>query len=101
VIAEQGYADVTLPSNLAAFDTLEVEVTMACPDPTAIEFNWWYGRDGWCPGEEVTPHVWDVTSLVTPGSMATVTYQGQYGGATPPSGGTGNIVLTSYLVTYH
>jgi hypothetical protein len=63
--------------------------------------TWWYGRDGWCPGEEVTPHVWDVTSLVTPGSMATVTYQGQYGGATPPSGGTGNIVLTSYLVTYH
>ncbi len=63
--------------------------------------TWWYGRDGWCPGEQVTPHVWDVTSLATPGSTATVTYQGLFGGATPPAGGSGNIVLTSYLVTYH
>jgi hypothetical protein len=63
--------------------------------------TWWYGRDGWCPGEQVTPHVWDVTSMVQPGSMATVTYEGQFGGTTPPTGGSGNIVLTSYLVTFH
>jgi Peptide-N-glycosidase F, C terminal len=63
--------------------------------------TWWYGRDGWCPGEQVTPHVWDVTSMVTPGSTATVTYEGLFDGTTPPASGTGNIVLTSYLVTYH
>ncbi len=62
--------------------------------------TWWYGRDGWCPGEQVTPHVWDVTSLVQPGSMATVTYEGLFNNATPPSDGSGNIVLTSYLVTF-
>jgi Peptide-N-glycosidase F, C terminal len=63
--------------------------------------TWWYGRDGWCPGEQVTPHVWDVTSMVTPGTPATVTYQGLFNGATPPSDGSGNIVLTSYLATFH
>ena len=65
--------------------------------------TWWYGRDGWCPGEQVTPHVWDVTQMVTPGSTATVTYEGLFDGATPPdpSGTAGNIVLTSYLATFH
>jgi hypothetical protein len=63
--------------------------------------TWWYGRDGWCPGEQVTPHVWDVTSMVTPGSTATVTYEGLFGGQTPPASGTGNIVLSSYLATFH
>jgi Peptide-N-glycosidase F, C terminal len=63
--------------------------------------TWWYGRDGWCPGEQVTPHVWDVTAMVTPGSTATVTYEGLFGGATPPATGSGNIVLTSYLATFH
>src|SRR6185437_21706 len=63
---------------------------------------WWFGRDGWCPGEQVDPHVWDVTSLVHPGSTATVTYEGQFNGGDPPMDMMyGNIVLTSYLVTYH
>ncbi len=63
--------------------------------------TWWYGRDGWCPGEQVAPHVWDVTAIATPGSTAIVTYEGLFDGATPPTGGTGNIVLTSYLATFH
>ncbi len=65
--------------------------------------TWWYGRDGWCPGEQVTPHVWDVTQMVTPGSTATVTYEGLFDGATPPdpSGTAGNVVLTSYLATFN
>jgi Peptide-N-glycosidase F, C terminal len=65
--------------------------------------TWWYGRDGWCPGEQVTPHVWDVTAIATPGSTAVVTYEGLFDGATPPvpTGTAGNIVLTSYLATFH
>jgi hypothetical protein len=63
--------------------------------------TWWYGRDGWCPGEQVDPHVWDVTSIAAPGTTATVTYEGLLYNGTPPADGTGNIVLTSYLVTYH
>jgi hypothetical protein len=39
--------------------------------------------------------------MVTPGSTATVTYEGLFDNATPPADGSGNIVLTSYLVTYH
>jgi hypothetical protein len=62
--------------------------------------TWWYGRDGWCPGGQVTPHVWDVTSMVTAGTAATVTYEGLFGGTTPPATGSGNIVLTSYLATF-
>jgi Peptide-N-glycosidase F, C terminal len=64
--------------------------------------TWWYGRDGWCPGWQVDPHVWDVTALVQPGSTATVTYEGLFNGAPPPADmNAGNIVLTSYLVTFH
>ncbi len=40
-LSAEGFATVQLPTaaQMAQFDTLEVEVTMACPDPTAIEFN--------------------------------------------------------------
>jgi hypothetical protein len=61
--------------------------------------TWWYGRGGWCPGKQVDPWVSDVTAAVTPGQMATVTYEGLYGGLTPPDT-MGNIVLASYLVVW-
>lgn len=61
--------------------------------------TWWFGRGGWCPGQQVEPWVIDVTDLVTPGADATLSYQGLYAGKTPPDGA-GNIVFTSYLVTY-
>lgn len=61
--------------------------------------TWWYGRGGWCPGQQVDPWVVDVTANVTPGSDATVSYRGLFKGAEPPDGA-GNIVLTSYLVVY-
>jgi hypothetical protein len=47
----------------------------------------------------VPPYVVDVTKDVTPGQTATVSYEGLLGGSTPPDG-TGNIVMTSYLVIY-
>jgi peptide-N-glycosidase F-like protein len=61
--------------------------------------TWWFGRGGWCPGQQVDPWVVDVTADVTPGQTAQITYQGMYAGGTPPDG-SGNIVMTSYLVVY-
>lgn len=61
--------------------------------------TWWYGRGGWCPGQQVDPWVVDVTADVTPGAVATVAYRGLYNGVTPPDGA-GDIFLSSYLVVY-
>ncbi|MFO0659446.1 MAG: peptide-N-glycosidase F-related protein [Polyangiaceae bacterium] len=61
--------------------------------------TWWFGRGGWCPGMQVDPWVTDVTSEVTPGQNATITYKGLYGSATPTEA-SGNIDMISYLVVY-
>jgi len=61
--------------------------------------TWWFGRGGWCPGQQVDPWVMDVTGDVTPGQPVTVSYQGLFNGTTPPDDA-GNIVMTSYLVVY-
>lgn len=62
--------------------------------------TWWFGRGGWCPGEQVDPWVTDVTKDVTPGQTATISYRGLFNGADPPDD-SGNINLTSWLVVYH
>jgi hypothetical protein len=62
--------------------------------------SWWFGRGGWCPGQRVDPWVLDVTSDVTPGEDATVFYQGSLSGDAPPDGGSGNILMNSWLVIY-
>ena len=59
----------------------------------------WFGRGGWCPGQQVTPWVVDVTGEVTPGQDATVSYRGLYRDADPPAS-SGTIDLISYLVVY-
>jgi hypothetical protein len=61
--------------------------------------TWWFGRGGWCPGQQVDPWVVDVTGDVTPGQTATVSYRGLYHDATPPDG-SATIDLISYLVVY-
>jgi hypothetical protein len=63
--------------------------------------TWWYGRGGWCPGEQVNPHVYDVTSLVQPGQSATVTMVGEFEKGPPPQGGGGDVDLQSVLIVYH
>ena len=63
--------------------------------------TWWYGRGGWCPGEQVDPHVFDVTSLVQPGQSATVTLEGKFQGGGPPLNGGGDVDFQSELVVYH
>jgi Peptide-N-glycosidase F, C terminal len=61
--------------------------------------TWWFGRGGWCPGEQVTPWVQDVTADVTPGQTATLDYKGMFKNMTPPDQSS-DIDLTSYLVVY-
>ena len=61
--------------------------------------TWWFGRAGWCPGREVIPYIQDVTSLVTPGADATLTYQAKINGRAPFDDA-GNVNLRAYLVFY-
>ncbi|MCC6523186.1 MAG: hypothetical protein IT373_11035 [Polyangiaceae bacterium] len=61
--------------------------------------TWWFGRGGWCPGQQVEPFVADVTADVTPGASAHLTYTATLNGQIPPNGA-GNIFLASYLVVY-
>lgn len=61
--------------------------------------TWWFGRGGWCPGQQVEPVVFDVTADATPGQPLTVSYRGLFNGVTPPDN-SGNIVLSSWLVIY-
>ncbi len=61
--------------------------------------TWWFGRGGWCPGQQVVPYVVDVTADVNPGEKTTVSYRGLLNGKEPPDNA-GSIVMSSYLVVY-
>lgn len=61
--------------------------------------TWWFGRGGWCPGQQVTPWIVDLTAAAAPDAELTLTYEGLLGGQTPPDGA-GDIQLATYLVTY-
>lgn len=61
--------------------------------------TWWFGRGGWCPGQQVTPWVVDVTQDVTPGTTATISYRGLYKDAIAPDG-SGDIDMVSYLIVW-
>jgi hypothetical protein len=70
--------------------------------PEGVEPNefgtWLYGRDGWCDGQNVSPWVEDVTSLVNLSAQNSVNYYALYDGAPPSQGG--YIIMYSYLVFY-
>lgn len=59
--------------------------------------NWAPLRAGWCPGEPVHPHVFDVTDQVLLGDENTIEYEASFAGSEPRGG---NIELSSYLVFY-
>lgn len=61
--------------------------------------TWWFGRGGWCPGQQVDPWVADITAAAPPGSTQTIRYQGTLQGKTPPDGDA-NIHASIYLVVY-
>lgn len=64
-----------------------------------IASTWYYGRGGWCPGQDVAPWVVDVTADVTPGQANTLSYRTEFNGA-PVNANLGNIVLSSWLVVW-
>ncbi len=61
--------------------------------------TWWFGRGGWCPGQQIEPVVFDVTDVATPGSTAEISYRGLFNGGAIPDD-SGNIVMSSWLVIY-
>ncbi|GMU61219.1 MAG: hypothetical protein AMXMBFR34_29820 [Myxococcaceae bacterium] len=61
--------------------------------------TWYYGRGGWCPGQDVAPWVVDVTGDVLKGQPNTLTYRAEFMGA-PVTGDLGNVVLSSWLVVW-
>ncbi|MBX7101372.1 MAG: hypothetical protein K1X89_26900 [Myxococcaceae bacterium] len=62
--------------------------------------TWWFGRGGWCPGAVVEPAVFDVTSAVTPGNGARVTYRATLGGNPLPDAGQGFADVEARLVVF-
>jgi hypothetical protein len=61
--------------------------------------TWYFGRGGWCPGHDVAPVAFDVTSAIRKGELNTLTYQARFGGQ-PITQHLGNIVLSSWLVVW-
>lgn len=61
--------------------------------------TWWFGRGGWCPGQEVTPYTVDVTDEAPPGETVTVRYHATQDGD-EPTGNRGSIVHNSWLVIH-
>ncbi|MEW5737526.1 MAG: peptide-N-glycosidase F-related protein [Myxococcota bacterium] len=61
--------------------------------------TWYFGRGGWCPGQDVPPWVVDVTAEVMKGQPNTLTYRAEFQGA-PVTGNLGNVVLSSWLVVW-
>ncbi len=61
--------------------------------------TWYYGRGGWCPGQDVAPWVVDVTGEVMKGQTNTLTYRTEFNGAAV-NASLGNIVLSSWLVIW-
>eukprot|EP01090_Pellita_catalonica_P014386 TRINITY_DN3664_c0_g1_i1.p1 TRINITY_DN3664_c0_g1~~TRINITY_DN3664_c0_g1_i1.p1 ORF type:complete len:363 (+),score=40.22 TRINITY_DN3664_c0_g1_i1:510-1598(+) len=38
--------------------------------------TWLYGRDGWCDGEDVVPHVFDITAQISRSKVNFISYEG-------------------------
>ena len=62
--------------------------------------TWWYGRSGWCPGKEVPFTAFDITSAVTPGTLASFSYSGLFNGAPYAGDNWRYIDLTAWVVIY-
>jgi hypothetical protein len=64
--------------------------------------TWFLGRGGWCDGQNVPPHVWDVTANMAPaGKPNNITYAAFFGGLPPdPTASPGYIIHHSYITFY-
>lgn len=83
-------------------DTWEIWQETECGDNPNIGQGgtWPYAREGWCPGDMVADHEFDITLFVTPGGTATIDYDIEDVPADDPAQGNGNYVIGMHLVTY-
>ena len=94
-----------LSHNVIVFKNAATAMGCAARVNQGVEPNehgtWLYGRDGWCPGQEVVPWVKDITDQVNLNSENTIKYFGYFNGTDPnPLHSPGNIDMSSYLVFY-
>ncbi len=83
-------------------DTWEIWQETECGDNpnTGQGGTWPYAREGWCPGDIVEDHEFDITPYVTPGTTATIDYDIEDVPAVDPAQGNGNYVIAMHLITY-
>lgn len=83
-------------------DTWEIWQEIECGDNPNIGQGgtWPYAREGWCPGDIVEEHEFDITPFVTPGSTATIDYDIEDVPAADPDQGNGNYVIAMHMITY-
>ena len=83
----------------------EAQTTQGCADRVneGVVPNqhgtWYFGRGGWCPGQEVRPHVIDLTPQLRMGAENEITYRALLGSSALAAGRNyGNINHATYLV---
>ena len=62
--------------------------------------TWPYAREGWCPGDIVEDHEFDITPFVTSGSTVSLDYDIEDVPVSDPDQGNGNYMISMHLVTY-
>lgn len=62
--------------------------------------TWPYAREGWCPGDIVEDHEFDITPYVTAGSTHSLDYGIEDVPVSDPAQGDGNYVIAMHMVTY-
>jgi hypothetical protein len=63
--------------------------------------TWYFGRGGWCPGQDVRPFVADITNDLRPGMDNEITYRTLLGSNPLAAGRSyGNIDHATYLIFY-
>ena len=62
--------------------------------------TWPYAREGWCPGDIVEEHEFDITPFVTPGSTHTIDYDIEDVPSGDPAQGGGSYVIAMHMITY-
>lgn len=62
--------------------------------------TWPYAREGWCPGDIVEEHSFDITPFVSPGTTVSIDYDIEDVPTSDPDQGNGNYNMAMHLVTY-
>jgi hypothetical protein len=99
------------PFNVSILLSPDAATNWGCADESVVNGGlpnehgtWFLGRGGWCDGQQVAPHVWDVSASLAPAGGAannTVTYAAFYNGLPPnPTASPGYIIHHSFVTFY-